>query len=91
MPAPDHCPNCGAELSPNARACPDCGSDERTGWSERAAAQRLDLPDEQFDYEHFTRREFGAVGTPNHRGATFGRWVVTVLLALVVAWILLKR
>jgi hypothetical protein len=27
------CPNCGAEVPPCARACRECGSDERTGWS----------------------------------------------------------
>ena len=27
------CPNCDAELPPNAKACKECGSDDRTGWS----------------------------------------------------------
>ena len=47
---PEICPNCGAEVPPKARACPECGADEATGWSEEAHASGLDLPDEDFDY-----------------------------------------
>jgi len=28
-----HCPHCGAALPVRALACPDCGSDESTGWA----------------------------------------------------------
>jgi len=42
-----------------ARACPECGSDEQTGWSDRAQAQRLGLPDDEFDYDEFVKEEFG--------------------------------
>ncbi|MFK7800394.1 MAG: zinc ribbon domain-containing protein [Anaerolineae bacterium] len=30
------CPNCYAEVPWNAAACPECGSDEETGWAEDA-------------------------------------------------------
>jgi hypothetical protein len=30
------CPHCGAQVPSNATACPECGSDEETGWSENA-------------------------------------------------------
>jgi uncharacterized OB-fold protein len=30
------CPNCGADVPIMAKACPECGSDEDTGWSEEA-------------------------------------------------------
>ncbi len=42
---PSHCAICGAEISPNARACPECGADERTGWREQDYTDGLDLPD----------------------------------------------
>ena len=42
------CPNCGAEVENNAIACPECGSDERTGWSEDTIYDGLDLPDDAF-------------------------------------------
>jgi hypothetical protein len=35
------CPNCGAAVPVNAKACPECGSDAETGWSEAA---RVRLP-----------------------------------------------
>jgi hypothetical protein len=58
------CPHCGAELPPSARSCPECGSDEETGWSEDADTWRAGAPtgyadDDGFDYEEFLRREFG--------------------------------
>ena len=36
----------------NARACPGCGADERSGWDEEATRyDGLDLPDSAFDDE----------------------------------------
>jgi hypothetical protein len=50
-PPPDECANCGAALPRRARACPECGADERTGWRENDATRYdgLDLPDSAFD------------------------------------------
>jgi hypothetical protein len=81
---PEICLNCGAEVPPKARACPECGADEATGWSEEARASGLDLPDENFDYDDFVKREFGGKG-PVPRGITWVWWVVA--LALAVAFI----
>lgn len=39
------CPNCGAEVPLRALACPECGSDEDTGWSEDTMYDGLDLPE----------------------------------------------
>ena len=39
------CPNCGAEVPSKALSCPECGSDEQTGWSEDTLYDGLDLPD----------------------------------------------
>jgi hypothetical protein len=38
------CPHCEAKVPPGASACPHCGSDEKTGWSEEADYAHL-LPD----------------------------------------------
>lgn len=39
------CPNCGAAVPLKAKACPECGSDENTGWSEDTMYDALDLPE----------------------------------------------
>jgi len=60
-PPPEECPNCGDEVPRNAWACPTCGSDYETGWSEEAAYDNLDLPadPDEFNYDEFVQNEFG--------------------------------
>ena len=86
--SPETCPNCGADVPPNAPACPECGADERTGWSERAHADNLSLPDEEFDYNEFVEQEFGAAKT-KPRGVKWLWWVIAVVLltVLLAAWL----
>lgn len=78
---PEICPNCGAEVPPSAKACPECGSDEQTGWSEAAETGGLDLPEEHFDYDEFVKREFGG-DRPMPHGIHWFWWLVAVLLVL---------
>lgn len=87
---PEICPNCGAEIPPNARACPGCGADEKTGWSEEAEAEGLDLPEETFDYEDFVKREFGGGKNPVPRGIHWFWWVVAVLILAAFLWAWLR-
>ena len=84
---PEICPNCGAEVPPNAKACPECGSDEQTGWSEGAHADSLGLPEEKFDYDDFVQREFGG-SKPVPRGIHWFWWVIALALAvgLLIFW-----
>jgi hypothetical protein len=85
---PEICPNCGAEVPPNARACPACGADEKTGWSDETRADGLNLPDESFDYDEFVDREFGKKRVLPF-GISWFWWAVAVaLLALFVAGII---
>ena len=82
------CQICGAEVPRNAKACPGCGSDEVTGWSEPAAAGDLGLPDEEFDYERFVEEEFGKTGVRAH-GLRWFWWVVALgIIATLLAMIL---
>ena len=87
---PEICPNCGAEVPPKARACPECGADEETGWSERAAAQRLGLPDDEFNYDEFVKDEFGTAKTPARPPIGWFWWVVAVLLLIAIAFYFLR-
>lgn len=89
--APEICPNCGAEVPPKARACPECGADEETGWSERAAAQRLGLPDDEFDYDEFAKEEFGAKKkAPLRPRIGWFWWLVALGLLLAVAFYFIR-
>lgn len=80
-----------------ARACPECGADENTGWSDRAQAQRLGIPDDDFDYEGFAREEFGEERRRNPAervkppGMRWLWWVVAVVLVLAFAYSYLIR
>ena len=85
---PEICPNCGAEVPRGAKACPECGSDEKTGWSETAYADNLGLPDEEFDYDDFVKREFGGETKP--RGISWFWWVVAVVVLLGMLWLLFR-
>ncbi len=85
---PETCPNCGAEVPPKAKVCPECGSDEQTGWSEAARTDGLDLPNEHFDYDDYVKREFGGQG-PVPRGVHWFWWVIAALAAagLLTYWL----
>lgn len=79
---PDYCPECGAEVPARASACPECGSCSETGWSDHAHASRLGIPDEDFDYAEFVRREFGEARPPANRRGRFWWWVALGVLLL---------
>lgn len=84
---PDVCPNCGQLVPPKAKACPECGACEETGWSDEARADSLGIPSEEFDYNEFVKREFEGEKPRRKFGAV---WVITaaILLALIVWGIL---
>jgi len=81
---PDICPVCGSTVPPSARACPDCGADDNTGWNEdQAVYDGLDLPDNEFDYDGYLQREFGTAGkTAGHHKKI---WVWLSILGFVLA------
>ena len=75
---PAECANCGAEIPPHAKACPECGADERTGWREASVYDGLDLPESAFvdDSPSHSR--------PPRRGLAW-YWIVTAVVAIVAA------
>jgi hypothetical protein len=71
------CPHCGATVPKRARACPECGSDDRTGWApeDEIDYQAVDLPDE-YDPDVWGEEEEA------RKAARGGRLVVVILVIL---------
>ena len=87
MTPPDICPVCGAEVPPAARACPECGADDTTGWNEdRAVYDGLDLPDDEFDYVEYLNKEFGDTGKPAKKRLP---WLCIIGLILILIALIL--
>jgi hypothetical protein len=76
---PDICPVCGEVVPEKAKSCPECGSDEQTGWSDDAKADNLGIPSEDFDYDDYIKREFEGETPRRKFGAV---WIVTAAILL---------
>ena len=87
--APAICPNCGASVPPDAKACPECGSDDETGWSEEAYAPNPDVPDEDFDYDKYVKSEFGGKDPVPH-GIPWFWWLIGILLVAAFVFAILR-
>jgi hypothetical protein len=74
-------------VPPRARACPHCGSDETTGWSDAAKLEQLGLPAEEFDYDSFAAEEFGTA-RPRQRRHHWIWWLTALLLVILFLWCL---
>src|SRR3954447_24630223 len=75
------CPVCGEDVPRGALACPECGADHNSGWREDADRyDGIDLP-EEFDYEAFTRKEFGT--SPKRAGIRLIWWVTAVVVLVL--------
>jgi hypothetical protein len=83
MRPPSECPVCGAAVPPKAKACPECGADERSGWNEDDTRyDGLDLPESAYeDDDSPAPRRRPVTSTGIH---PFW-WIVAALLLLV--WI----
>lgn len=89
-PPPEICPHCGTDVPRNALACPECGSDYETGWSDDADAQRLGLPDEKFDYDEFVKEEFGPEQHPGQRKMGMLWWIAAIVLFIALLFFFLQ-
>lgn len=92
MTPPQICPNCGADVPRKAKACPGCGADENSGWeegAEQATAADLGLPEEDFNYDEFVKREF-APPSPKPQELQWVWWLtgIALLLVILLTWIL---
>lgn len=84
------CPACGTEVPAGAKACPECGSDEETGWSENTVYDGTGIEEpEEFHYEDWKRRELGR-GKRRSRSQWMW-WVVAVVILAALAWLFVIR
>lgn len=79
------CPHCGAEIRSDAKACPNCGSDDETGWSQKTYLDGIDLPDSD-EYEELREREFGS---QSHARGIKGYWKTATALAVAIVFLAL--
>jgi hypothetical protein len=87
---PEVCPVCGEDVPRRSLACPECGADHNSGWRIDADLHDgLDLPESDFDYDEFVRREFGS--SPKPAGIKTIWWITAIiLLALSIALYIFK-
>ena len=83
---PAECAHCGTAIPPRARACPECGADERTGWRETSVYDGLDLPETAWRDEGDTSP---ARETPRVNGLAWYWWAAGVALLLLLGAALL--
>ena len=87
------CSHCGATVPAKALACPECGSDAQTGWSEEAESFAGEIPtgydeDPDFDYEEALREaELAADGRPSRAQLRRRRVIAVCVLLLAIALI----
>jgi hypothetical protein len=80
---PKVCPVCGEDVPPKAMACPECGACHNSGWKEDADVyDGLDLPDDDFDYDEFVKKEFGGSNSNPVTGNAI--WWVTGLVLFII-------
>ena len=75
------CPNCGGEVPDKAKACPHCGSDENTGWSDETNLDDLNLFTEE-DYEEFLERE----GFKKREPSMLQRFIAITSITLIILY-----
>lgn len=85
---PDICPQCGAVVSENAKVCSECGSCEETGWSDKAQAERLGIPDESFNYEDYVKEEFGDESSGHKRSYLWPIIAVVLLILFFLGFVM---
>jgi RNA polymerase subunit RPABC4/transcription elongation factor Spt4 len=85
------CPNCGAEVPAKAPACPECGADEKTGWSDDTIYDGTGIEDpDEFNYEDWKRREVEGRWTRRTSKQWFW-WAVGGLIVALLIWLVVSR
>ncbi len=94
MPQTDFsCPVCGADVHPNSKSCPHCGTRPEAGWATGGEIINPDLdpgiPEEDFDYQDFVSREFDRRGNLRPESTGLHKLWFFTAIALVAALMVL--
>ena len=73
------CPVCSEVVRADALACPHCGSDDETGWSEASAYDEADLPEETLGETSRTTKQ---------QSPAFTYVTVGLIVVILVVWVL---
>lgn len=74
------CPHCGAVFRAGRLACPECGSDAKTGWQEQ----------EEIDYQALDLDVPGYGEAPRARGRSLrGRVIAALIVAAMIVTLVL--
>jgi hypothetical protein len=81
------CPVCGGTVSLGSHACPHCGADDQTGWSDRTYLDGIDLGDD-IDYGELVENEFPSEVPRKRPNVPWTAVVAAILLLLSLAGLL---
>jgi hypothetical protein len=85
------CPHCGAEIDRQATACPICGSDDKTGWSDQTYLDNVDLPGEDdSNYDELVEKEFGNAVKPEKLHISW-KMIIGILVTAAFLFLLLRN
>jgi uncharacterized membrane protein YvbJ len=78
------CPVCGADLKNSAKACYNCGSDDKTGWSEDSYLDGIELPFEDDEYEELRDKEFNNSSKNKLNWVTITGFILIVIFTILI-------
>lgn len=81
---PGPCPACHEHVPARKSACPHCGASAEDGWLEDGGTAGLDLPDDEFDYDAFVRRELSQEPSPFRFDRQTLWWMTAVVLLVAM-------
>ena len=81
------CPVCGADVPRRAKACPDCGACDKSGWSQDRYLDGVHLPGEDDGYDNHRR----LLGGPSRQTLMQRLWMaVGILIVIAMIWMTLR-
>lgn len=80
------CPYCGEMINKDAKACPVCGSDESTGWSDMTYLDGIDLSDD-YDYDEIVGKEFNSA--PKSTISYQRPWIFITAVILLILFLII--